>query len=403
MTDTNEHTQENTQDKTNAELDAIALEQDRGAGILRAVHSFIGRFVRYPNRHAKTAHAVWILHAWLMDRWETTPRLAFLSAEPGSGKSRALEITQHLVCNPVNTVNCTPAYLFRKIGKSARTTILYDEIDTVFGAKAKDSEDIRGLLNAGHHRGATIGRCVIKGKTVTTEDIDAYAPVALAGLGWLPDTILTRSIVIRMSKRKPDEPVEPFRERTHAAEAKALRERIAFWASGFPAGIEQWPELPDRISDRDADVWEPLIAIGDHIGGVWAARIRNAAVAMVIAAQERAPSLGVQLLQDCRLAFAEMTEMPTTLLLDLLTVMKEAPWGSIKGQPLDARGLAMQLGEFGIKPVQIRVGEATPRGYRRADFFDAWERYCPLSPAAGETSKTPKTDSGAGGGNGHLH
>ena len=73
------------------------------------------------------------------------------------------------------------------------------------------------------------------------------------------------------------------------------------------------------------------------------------------------------------------------------------------GQPLDPRGLAKQLGEFGIKPAQLRIGDATPRGYRQADFRDAWERYCPLSPAAGETSKTPKTDSGAGGGNGHLH
>jgi hypothetical protein len=42
-------------------------------------------------------------------------------------------------------------------------TILYDEIDTVFGPKAKDNEEIRGLLNAGHRRGAVAGRCVTKG------------------------------------------------------------------------------------------------------------------------------------------------------------------------------------------------------------------------------------------------
>ena len=379
--------------QTNTELDAIALEQDRGAGVISAVHSFIGRFVSYPNEHARIAHAVWILHVWLMNRWDTTPRLAFLSAEPGSGKSRALEITQHLARNPVNTVNCSAAYLFRKIAEPGGTTLLYDEIDTVFGAKAKENEDLRGLLNAGHHRGATVGRCVLHKKAVRTEEIGAYAPVALAGLGWLPDTILTRSIVIRMRKRRIDEPVESFRQRTHEAEAAALRGRIELWARSFPNQIEQWPDLPEGVSDRNADVWEPLIAIGDHIGGEWAARIRNAALAMVGAAQERDPSLGVHLLQDCRTAFGDETQMPTTLLLEVLTSMKEAPWATVaKGQRLDARMLATQLGEFGIKPVQLRIGDATPRGYRLADFRDAWDRYCPLAPAGGEIGTTSETD-----------
>jgi hypothetical protein len=86
-----------------------------------------------------------------------------------------------------------------------QSTILYDEIDTVFGPKAKENEEIRGLLNAGHRRGAVAGRCVVHGKRVETEEIPAYCAVALAGLGWLPDTILTRSIIIRMRRRAPGE------------------------------------------------------------------------------------------------------------------------------------------------------------------------------------------------------
>ena len=93
-----------------------------------------------------------------MDRWDSTPRIAFLSAEPASGKSRALEVTALLVPRPVPSVNVTPAYLFRKISaEEGLPTILYDEIDTVFGPKAKDNEEIRGVLNAGHHRGRVGG------------------------------------------------------------------------------------------------------------------------------------------------------------------------------------------------------------------------------------------------------
>jgi len=144
---------------------------------------------------------LWCVHTHLMDRWESTPRLAFLSAEPASGKTRALEITELLVPNPVVAVNVSPAYLFRKVGSEQGVTLLYDEIDTVFGPKARENEELRGLLNAGHRKGAVAGRCVVRGKNIETEEIPAYAAVAMAGLGWLPDTILSRSVIIRMRRR----------------------------------------------------------------------------------------------------------------------------------------------------------------------------------------------------------
>ena len=116
-----------------------------GAKILDEVHAFLGRFVAYPSKETHTAHTLWVAHAHLMDAWESTPRIAFLSPEPGSGKTRALEITQMLVPNPVEAINVTPAYLFRKVGsEEGAPTILFDEIDTVFGPKAKDNEEIRG-------------------------------------------------------------------------------------------------------------------------------------------------------------------------------------------------------------------------------------------------------------------
>jgi len=37
-------------------------------------------------------------------------------------------------------------------------TILLDEADTVFGPKAGENEDLRGLLNAGHQRNRPVGQ-----------------------------------------------------------------------------------------------------------------------------------------------------------------------------------------------------------------------------------------------------
>ena len=199
-------------------LDAIV----DGDGLLAEVHDFLGRFVAYPSPECQVAHALWIAHTHLMEAWDSTPRIAFLSAEPGSGKSRALEVTALLVPRPIEAINATPAYLFRKVADAqGLPTILFDEIDTIFGPKAKDNEEIRGVLNAGHRRGAMAGRCVVRGKTVETEELPAYCAVAVAGIGNLPDTILTRSVVVRMRRRAPNERVQQFRRRLEAAEGHA--------------------------------------------------------------------------------------------------------------------------------------------------------------------------------------
>ncbi len=137
----------------NTDENPVRLED--GSAILDDVHAFLGRFVAYPSDDAQVAHTLWIAHTHLMDAWESTPRIAFLSPEPGSGKTRALEVSELLVPNPVEAVNVSPAYLFRQVSDgSGPPTVLFDEVDTVFGARAKDSEDVRGLLNAGHRRGA---------------------------------------------------------------------------------------------------------------------------------------------------------------------------------------------------------------------------------------------------------
>src|SRR6476659_10203828 len=251
--------------------DRLPEEIPNGAKLLNDVHAFLGRFVAYPSEAAHVAHTLWTAHTHLMEAWDSTPRIAFLSPEPGSGKTRALEVTELLVPNAVEAVNVSPAYLFRKVAsEDGAPTLLFDEIDTVFGPKAKDNEEIRGLLNAGHRKGAVAGRCVVKGKIVETEEIPAYCAVALAGLGGLPDTILTRSVIIRMRRRAPDEQVEARRRRIHARQGAEIGCQRAIWAEGVLENvIDEWAEVPAGVEDRDADVWEPLLAVADVAGGTW--------------------------------------------------------------------------------------------------------------------------------------
>jgi hypothetical protein len=377
-------------DRSCAKVESHQVEQDSrpapdpsidGAELLDRVYEFIGRFVVYPDRYAQVAHVLWIGHCHLVRCFETTPRLAFLSPEPSSGKTRALEITELLVPTPVLAVNVSPAYLIRRIGAEEGVTVLFDEVDTVFGPRTKENnEDVRALLNAGYRRGAVVGRCVMQGSIAIPEELPAFAPVALAGLGTLPDTVLSRSIIIRMQRRAPDEHVIPYRRRDHAEEGQQLCSRLASWAAAA-AGRIPVPDMPDEVIDRDADCWEALLAVADAAGGHWPDTARSCAVALVALFREEGEErLGVRLLADMRTVLGDDDQAATTAILDKLHALDESPWADIRGKPLNDRGLAGRLRPYGIRSHTIRVGSATPKGYRRADFVSAWRRYLPAPP-----------------------
>ncbi|MGW7457057.1 DUF3631 domain-containing protein [Streptomyces sp. NPDC054797] len=358
-----------------------------GARLLNQVEAFHRRFNVFPREAAYVAVALWDAHAHLLDAFDSTPRLAFLSPEPGSGKSRALELVETLVPQPMVAVNASAAALFRAVsGPEGRPTILFDEIDTVFGPKAGDNEELRGFLNAGHRRSGVTYRCVGDGGNQTVQAFPSYTAVAVAGLGSLPDTILTRSVIIRMRRRARNEHVEPFRQRLHEKEGHALRDQLAVWADQVRGKVQgAWPEMPEGVTDRPADVWEPLIAIADAAGGDWPKRAREACVQLVKASQtDDKGSLGIRLLTDLRdHVMVGVDRLPTIAVIDRLNALDDAPWADLQGKPLDSRRLARMLADYmtadnePITSRNIRTAGGVLKGYYSADLHDAWQRYCP--------------------------
>jgi hypothetical protein len=292
------------------------------------------------------------------------------------------------------SINATPSYLFRKISNQDEglPTLLYDEIDTGFGPKARENEEVRGILNAGHRRGAKAGRCLIISNKVTTEDLPAYCAVALAGLGSLPDSIRTRSIVIRMRRRNVSERVEPFRRRLHENEGYLIRDRLSDWAQKFRAQPElKFPDLPLEVSDRNADVWESLVMLADFAGETWGAQSRTAAIEFTSISAAMSPSLGIQLLEDLKLIYEYADQLPTDTIIKRLIALPERPWSSLQGESLSPRKLSQELKEYGVKSTAIRIGDRVLRGYRRRDLHDPWNRYITPAPSEVATSVTYAT------------
>ncbi|MGW6955021.1 DUF3631 domain-containing protein [Streptomyces chartreusis] len=362
-----------------------------GAALLNEVEAFHRRFNVFPHEAAYVAVTLWDAHAHLLDAFDSTPRLAFLSPEPGSGKSRALEVVETLVPRSMAAVDASAAALFRSVSgiDGGRPTILFDEIDTVFGPKAGENEQLRGFINAGHTRGREMYRCVGDGANQQVQGFPSYCALAVAGLGNLPDTIMTRAVIIRMRRRARNERIEQFRIRIHVREGNQLRDRLAKWAETVQEQVtDVFPELPDGVTDRPADVWEPLIAIADAAGGDWPERAREACVTLVTASKANDKgSIGIRLLTDLRdHVMVGIDRLPTVAILDRLNALDDAPWADMGGKPLDNRRLSKMLAEYmtvdnePIASRNIKAAGSVLKGYYAADLHDAWQRYCPPPP-----------------------
>ena len=348
-----------------------------GAAVLGAIWAFVRRYVALSDEQADLV-ALWVLHTHAIDAADTTPYLDIKSAEKRSGKTRLLEVLALLTARPWLTGRVTSAVLVRKVAAEV-PTLLLDESDAAFKGDREYAETLRGVLNAGFRRGGVASLCVSRGKDFDYADFAVFGPKAIAGIGRLPDTVADRAIPIELRRRRPSETVERFRIRKAGPNAVPIYDAVRAWAeANLDTLARAEPELPDELDDRAQDIVEPLLAIADRAGGEWPERARRAAVALLTGEErEDGESLGVRLLRDVQTVFDERRadRLSTGELLDSLTGMAEAPWGSLRGEALDARGLARLLRPYGVKPEQLRVGETKVRGYRRAAFEDAWERY----------------------------
>jgi hypothetical protein len=135
------------------------------------------------------------------------------------------------------------------------------------------------------------------------------------------------------------------------------------------------------VEDRAADTWEPLVIVADHASGSWPDRGRAAVLALTAEAADHGQlSTRVRLLADCRTAFDTDNALSTAVLLDRLKADPESPWTDYGPAGLTAARLGTLLREYDIRSGNIRFPDgAQAKGYQRADFTDAWTRYCPVA------------------------
>jgi hypothetical protein len=329
--------------------------------------------------------AAWVLHTWAIEAAEYTPYLHITAAEKECGKSQLLETLAAVVYRPCKSEGISPAALLRLLDRDC-PTLLLDEVDTIFGGNKEGAESIRGILNTGFKRGGVHRKCTTKSHEL--QEFKSFGPKAFAGIGKVPDTVASRSIVIEMTRKRPGEQVASFHYRDMEEAKKPLVAALEAWSkSGVVEQLRQArPTFPDGFGDRQKDICEPLLAIADEAGSEWSSTLRQSLLRLFQSEAAEDSSLGITLLRDVRSVFDGQSEndrdrITSAALVAALVALEGSPWAdwpASKGFTVST--LANRLKPFHIHPRTIRIGGQTFKGYLRESFSDAWSRYFPNLP-----------------------
>jgi len=340
--------------------------------LLTEVSTLLKRFIVMNDEQAD-AVALWIAQTWFVENVEVLALLIITAPEKACGKSVLLDVVSRLSARPLMASNISTAGLFRSI-EVWQPTMLIDEADTFIREKL----EFKGLINAGHTRSSAFVLRVV-GESFEPKSFSVWGAKALAGIRLekhLSDATRSRGIIINMRKKMPNDNVERIR---HANKVlfETLASKLAKFSQDYAKQVkEARPELPEALSDRAQDNWEPLLAIAECAGLEWKQRAQSAAIKL--SKEESSSSTSNKLLADIQHVFLnkEVDKISTVDLIEALSSNDESPWATYnQGNQVSPRQLAKLLGSYGVKSKTLRFGHSTPKGYDIGQFQDVFSRY----------------------------
>jgi hypothetical protein len=378
------------------QLDEPWPEAVEGSSLLNAIVSVLRRFVVMP-REAAAAISLWILHTYAADVADFTPYILITSPVRECGKTTLIDVLEALVKNPRRSDGITAAALYRIIDNSS-PTILLDELDTRLAGEG--GESLRGVLNSGFKPSGRMTICV--GERHEARDFKTYCPKVLAGIGKPWDTVMSRSIPVRLARATHEERrrlQKIIGSKIHN-DLSVLRRQCLRWVQDASERLsnDRDPLVPESLSARQADIWRPLLTIADVAAGRWPNRARVSAKTLHDSSDEDG-DIGAQLLIDLRSLYLERTaeKLKSSEIIAHLLTLEERPWAEMpgSGRPLSAVRLAALLRRFGVRPRNLRDGDAVRKGYHLDDLITVFNRYLSaqleFSPTTSRSAATAAT------------
>jgi hypothetical protein len=230
--------------------------------------SYISEFIYLDDINEYRLLATWIMGTYQFRCFTYYPYL-WLNAEKGSGKSTLLNILSKLSFNGLllDAASST-ASLYRMI-ELASPTLLIDELEVMDKNKATD---LGSILRSGFHADSKLSKSRKNKDDFEPELFSIYCPKVIASINEIQDTLKERCITIRMLKKPKDIERRKFNNHEESVHIQGLKEKL------YRFGLMHTPEinakyvgnsrntsLSNHISDREKDLWLPLMTIAFHI------------------------------------------------------------------------------------------------------------------------------------------
>lgn len=323
-----------------------------------------------------TTITLWCLASYGINCFTIFPKLTLISPEMRCGKTTTMSVIKAICKDGFATANITPAAIFR-ITEVCQVTMMIDEADQVVAGR---SGDLISIINSGHTKAtAQITRC--QGDNHEPEVFSTWVPMVLASIGSLQGTIMDRSLVINLRRKKAGErftrlPVDL--DEVMVDTRRQIRTWIDSKASELKTSDVEVPCY--KGNDRASDNWFPLYQVAALISDKWLKRCKDAHLALT---GDQEPQLQTELLRDIREVLDQESadKIRSQDLLSRLLSDPDKPWATMdNGRKMTARVMAKLLKPYGISPSPIRFDNGLSRGYQIASFQDAFARYLSAEP-----------------------
>jgi putative DNA primase/helicase len=341
--------------------------------VLDEAMRYVQRYV-WLTRQQAAAAVLWSAWTYTVERSDVAPILIINSPTKRCGKTTLVRVVASMLPRVLAAVSISPAALYRVV-ELAQPTLVIDEVDAFLA----DSEELRGLVNAGHTRDtAYVVR--LDGENLLPRRFSVFGPKLLAGIGRLPATIEDRGIILTLQRKPPGAHCVRL-DRDALARGAIIARKLRRWSldEGERLKPTDDPACPEMLNDREADSWRPLLALADVAGAWWGLTARQAAVALA-GAQQDEQDLAVALLRDVAGLVADDARCRWTPaeLAVALAEMDDRPWREYRhGRPINGFQVSKTLSQFGLA---TRRSDGR-RVFDAAELLAVAERYTPGVPA----------------------
>lgn len=187
----------------------------------------------------------------------------------GCGKTKVMQVSSCISFNGLLMGGIPKNATFFRIIEANSPTLYLDEFELADKNKQdKDEIDLQLVLNAGYKEGGMVYRNELINNKWTPTPFNVYCPKMIANISGLNPTLSSRSIKIVITRAKKNDKRANKEVNFQDSKFKDIRNDL------YVLALEKWMDVQsiynnlkciDGISNRDWELWKPILSIAKFI------------------------------------------------------------------------------------------------------------------------------------------